>query len=141
MRQKLAVLRTKVGMAAIGGALLLTGVGFGANAAISSPGANQVSDSSTVETSPAPESTDAPTQPAVAPEAVPPADSPASVEDVTTPDEAAPAPETIPAPQVNPDGSLPDGWLPPQNPGEPPVAPDPGSVPAEKKPGEPGYVG
>jgi hypothetical protein len=59
------------------------------------------------------------------------------VNSVTTPEQQAAA--IVPAPQTNADGSLPEGWKPPANPGEPPVAPVP-VITAEPLPGETGYI-
>jgi hypothetical protein len=59
----------------------------------------------------------------------------------TTPQTPAAA-STVAADEIpDPDGPLPEGWLPPQNPGEPPIAPYTGPPPAEALPGEPNYIG
>lgn len=150
MRALLGKTRTPLGVAVIAASLLAVGGTATAAVVTAGPDTSEVADvTTTVPTEPATPTaevadptTTAMTAPAAvdSPAAVPAADTPATTVSSVTEPTSAPAGETIPAPQVNPDGSLPGGWLPPQNPGEPPVAPyTPPTV--EPLPGEPGYQG
>lgn len=134
------------GMVVVGGAGVATAVAL-TPTAVDSP-APAVTDPATVETT-APTVTEAPAPPVVADA---PADTVGAVTTADAPQPApAPAPDTAPEPTaaavatsdpaigtIGPNGNYTPA--PPKvNPGEPPVAVDPGPAPAEKLPGEPGY--
>lgn len=136
MRKLLSVVRTKVGLAAIGGALLLTGVGVGTAAATGALGTQPASDESTVttpaatSTSSAAATTPAPTSVVQASTATP-ADTVAAVTTPAQEQEAVPAPETTTAPTTDPQPIYP--------PGSAGGSPGAGGV-MEPLPGEPGYT-
>lgn len=141
--------RTRAGALTLLAGVLTVGGTAGVVAAVSPASDQQPAGTVYVaptSSTPAATTGDATPAPVVTTEPVPPAPkttdssapvaSAATVQSVTTPERQA---ATIPAPQTNADGSLPEGWKPPANPGEPPVAPVPVITP-EPLPGEAGYV-
>lgn len=128
--------RRKVVLVAVGGALLATGLGFGAAAAVPSPDTRDVADTAPVTTTDAPPATSEPaaTTPAGAPDTEAAGTAPATVDPVTPQQDTQPAPapaaETEPAPEPSaeplPDRSYEQGgliYVPPPN---PTMAPLPG---------------
>lgn len=152
-----SAVRTKVGLAAVGGALLLTGVGLGAGVATGAIGVQPASDQTGVTTPASTSTSSAPTT-TPAPAAVVQSAAPTSAATVAAVTTSDPAPTTSAqqamtvAPGVTPidpndlarGGHDADGNYVPAvgNPGAggPVVAPAPVLPSAPKLPGEPGYT-
>lgn len=127
------MVRRHAAATAIGGALLLTGVGFGAAAAAGGPGTREVADTSTTTTTAAP----TPTAPTDVPAA---GDTSEASIDAVTPDEPAAAVEPAPEAPVPTDApQVPTSDLPVAEQSFGGQPPSPASMP--KLPDEVGYVG